>query len=41
MAIKRHDDLIISPRPTERLQKGDVAIVVGSNDGINSLEELK
>lgn len=41
VAIKRHDDLIISPRPTERLQKGDVAIVVGSNDGINSLEELK
>lgn len=40
VAIKRKNDLIISPRPTERLQKGDVAIVVGSNDGINSLEEL-
>ena len=41
VAIKRGDDLIISPLPTERLQEGDIAIVVGSNDGINGLEALR
>lgn len=40
VAIKREDNLIISPLPTEQLQQGDIAIVVGSNDGINSLEAL-
>ncbi len=41
VAIKRGDDLIISPLPTEQLQAGDIAIVVGSNDGINGLEALR
>jgi len=40
VAIKRDENLIISPLPTEKLQQGDIAIVVGSNDGINGLEAL-
>ena len=41
VAIKRGDNLLISPQPTERMQQGDIAIVVGSNEGINGLEALK
>lgn len=40
VAIKRGDNLIISPLPSEKLLKNDIAIVVGSNEGINRLEEL-
>lgn len=40
VAIKRQDDLIISPLPSEELREHDIAVVVGSNDGINNLEEL-
>lgn len=41
VAIKRHDNLIISPLPTEILLENDIAIVVGSNESINGLEELE
>lgn len=41
VAIKRHEDLIVSPLPTEQLKAGDIAVVVGSNEGINNLEELE
>lgn len=41
VAIKRDEKLIISPLPGEVIRKGDVVIVVGSNEGINSLEELE
>lgn len=40
VAIKRQDNLIISPLPSEELKENDIAVVVGSNDGINNLEEL-
>ncbi len=40
VAIKRDENLIVSPRPTEHLLKGDIAVVVGSNEGINNLEAL-
>lgn len=41
VAIKRHENLIISPMPTEILRENDVAIVVGSNESINGLEALE
>ncbi len=41
VAIKRGEDLIVSPQPTEHLLKDDIAVVVGSNEGINSLEALE
>ncbi|WP_270349786.1 TrkA family potassium uptake protein [Megamonas funiformis] len=41
VAIKRHDNLIISPLPTEVLLENDIAIVVGSNESINGLEALE
>lgn len=41
VAIKRDEELIINPLPTEVLREQDIAIVVGSNDSINSLEEIK
>lgn len=41
VAIKRDDNLIISPLPSEQLKENDIAVVVGSNDGINRLEELE
>ena len=41
VAIKRGEDLIVSPQPTEHLLKADIAVVVGSNEGINSLEALE
>lgn len=40
VAIKRGDHLIISPLPSEELKENDIAIVVGSNEGINSLEAV-
>lgn len=41
VAIKRDDRLIISPLPSEELKKNDIAVIVGSNEGINGLEELE
>lgn len=41
VAIKRADHLIISPLPSEKLKEHDIAVVVGSNEGINGLEELE
>ena len=41
VAIKRHDNLIVSPLPTEKLLENDVVVVVGSNEGINGLEALE
>lgn len=40
VAIKRDDHLIISPLPEEHLRENDIAVVVGSNESINRLEEL-
>lgn len=40
VAIKRGDRLIVSPGPREILLSDDIAVVVGSNEGINSLESL-
>lgn len=41
VAIKRDEKLIISPLPGEVIREGDIVIVVGSNEGINSLEALE
>ena len=41
VAIKRHDNLIVSPLPTEKLLENDVVVVVGSNESINGLEALE
>lgn len=41
VAIKRDDHLIISPLPSEQLRENDIAVVVGSNESINRLEELE
>lgn len=41
VAIKRDDNLIISPLPSEKIQKDDIVVVVGSNEGINGLEALE
>ncbi|MBB5172248.1 potassium channel family protein [Texcoconibacillus texcoconensis] len=38
MAIKRDEDVNVSPQAEERLQKGDVIIVIGSDKDINRLE---
>ena len=41
VAIKRGDDLIISPLPNEVIINNDIVVVVGSNESINGLEELE
>lgn len=41
VAIKRGEDLIISPMPTEIFQANDIAVVVGSNESINLIKELE
>lgn len=38
VAIKRDNELIVSPQASEVIQKGDVLIVIGSNDDINRFE---
>ncbi|HLT54970.1 MAG TPA: TrkA family potassium uptake protein [Bacillota bacterium] len=39
VAIKRDNELIVSPQASEVIQKGDVLIVIGSNDDINRFEK--
>ena len=41
VAIKRGEDLIISPLPSEKIIKDDIVVVVGKNDSINGLEALE
>lgn len=41
VAIKRNGDIIIPPPPTEKLQEGDVLVIVGSNAGILKLETME
>lgn len=41
VAIKRNGDIIIPPPPTEKLQEGDVIVIVGSNAGILKLETME
>ena len=40
VAIKRGEDLIISPLPSEKIIKDDIVVVVGKNESINGLEAL-
>lgn len=41
VAIKRNGDIIIPPPPKEKLQEGDVIVIVGSNAGILKLETME
>ena len=41
VAIKRGEDLIISPLPSEKIIKDDIVVVVGKNEIINGLEALE
>ncbi|MBP8629864.1 MAG: TrkA family potassium uptake protein [Negativicutes bacterium] len=41
VAIKRGEDLIISPLPSEKIIKDDIVVVVGKNESINGLEALE
>ena len=41
VAIKRGEDLIISPLPSEKIIKDDIVVVVGKNKSINGLEALE
>lgn len=41
VAIKRGEDVIVSPMPTEKLHEDDIVVVVGDNEHINGLENLK
>lgn len=41
VAIKRGEQILVPPSPTEKITAGDVLIVVGQNDGIQRLEELE
>ncbi|WP_240375031.1 potassium channel family protein [Bacillus piscicola] len=38
LAIKRGDDIHVSPEPEESLQNGDVLIVIGADEDINRVE---
>ena len=38
VAIRREDDLIVSPQATEIIQEGDVLIVIGSISDLNRFE---
>lgn len=40
VAIKRYEDLIVPPQPTEVIREGDVLIVIGPTEGIQKLEVL-
>ena len=39
LAIRRGNDFVISPEPTEKIQKGDVLIIIGQNEKLKSLEK--
>jgi len=40
VAIKRGDDIIVPPRPSEKIISHDILVVVGNIKGIQRLEEL-
>lgn len=39
VAMKRGLEIIVPPRPNEKIEAGDILIVVGSNDGLRRLED--
>lgn len=41
MAIKRGDEIILPPLPSEKISEKDILIVVGGNAGVQKLEELE
>ncbi|MGI6093020.1 MAG: TrkA family potassium uptake protein [Veillonellaceae bacterium] len=41
LAIKRKDEIIVPPEPSEKILTGDILIVVGGNEGVQRLEELE
>ena len=40
VAIKRDTTLLVPPDPMEKIQSGDILLVVGNNDGLQILEEM-
>jgi trk system potassium uptake protein TrkA len=41
VAIKRNDKLILPPNPHDVIEKDDIIVVVGSNEGMKRWEDLK
>lgn len=41
LAIKRREEIIVPPLPSEKILPGDILIVVGGNEGVQKLEELE
>ncbi len=41
VAIKRGEQIIVPPQPGEMISDQDIMIVVGTNDGVQKLEELE
>ncbi len=41
VALKRTDQILVSPRAEEKMRENDILIVVGDNAGIKQLEELE
>ncbi len=41
LAIRRNDEIIVSPHPNERFQAGDVLVILGENKAIQSFSNLK
>lgn len=41
MAIKRGDQLNVSPKAEDSIQRGDLMVVIGNTEGIQSLEEME
>ncbi len=39
VAMKRGSEIIVPPRPNDKIEEGDILIVVGSNDGLRRLED--
>jgi trk system potassium uptake protein TrkA len=41
VAIKRGEHIIVPPQPDEKISEQDILIVVGTNDGVQKLEEME
>ena len=41
VAIKRGDQLILPPLPSEKITDKDILIIVGGNAGVQKLEEME
>lgn len=41
VAIKRDEELNVSPKAEDVIESGDVLVVIGNNEGIQSLEEME